>query len=106
MPPPGLTSRDGAGSSPVQPSLLRAPRRRRSIVSPGGPVSIRSPSPFLLLVAAFLAWPVPSVLSQETPRFVDVAGHEISERIAQHRHIVAYLDRLHQESPRVQVAHM
>ncbi len=39
----------------------------------------------------------------DVPRFADVVGHEFGERITVHHQMVAYLEALHQASPRVTV---
>lgn len=69
------------------------------------PDSLRRP---LLLVS--LAWlavgGLPAQGEGQVPRFADVAGHEVAERIAQSHQILRYLERLEEASPRVRTVHL
>jgi hypothetical protein len=60
---------------------------------------------FALGLAALLA-AAPTEAGAQVPTFAEVSGHEVSERIAQHAHIIRYLERLEEASPRVRTVRL
>ncbi len=72
---------------------------RNTLPGPANPIMATS----IRALAALALLHFPLCLNAQVPTFAEVAGHEIAERLAEHRHIARYLERLDESSPRVSV---